>query len=153
MSLSRISIYETWENEDSIDERIATIKELVSKRIPQRDIAKVLGISERVLIKLKKEQVCIRNAFIFGDMKLKDTLVNSIYEKAIGIKLEDTNTTIEESKTGRKKKIVKTTKSYPPDFQSARYLLITKFGRDYNERKEELDLMDKRYRDKEEEWK
>ena len=144
--------YSKWEDEGSLDERIATIKELVSKRITQKEIAKTMGISERVLIKLKKEHPRIKNAFIFGFKELKDRLVNAIYERAIGVTTDRKTTTFEETPNGQKKKITRIEKQHPPDFHSARYLLITTFGKEFNEKKEELELMYKKYADKDEKW-
>jgi len=144
--------YLKWEDEGSLDERIATIKELVSKRITQKEIAKTMGISERVLIKLKKEHPRIKNAIIFGFRELKDTLVNAIYERAIGVTTDRKTTILEETPNGQKKKITRIEKQHPPDFHSARYLLITTFGKEFNEKKEEIELMYKKYADKDEKW-
>ena len=144
--------YVKWTDEGTLADRIKTIQELVAKKIPQKEIAKVLGISERVIIKLKNEHPQIKNAFIFGNQELKDTLVNAVYERAVGASTEDVTTTIEETPRGQRKRITKTKKSYPPDFHSARYLLITTFGRNYNAKKEEIDIMRKRQESKDEEW-
>lgn len=145
--------YFKWQEQGILQKNIGTIKELTSKNITQKDIAVALNISERVLIKMKKTHPQISNAFIFGNDDLKDNLVSAIYKKAIGFTVEDVVTTMEESKTGQKKKIQKTKKTYVPDFNAARYLLIINFGREYNDKKEELILMEKRVNSKDEEWK
>lgn len=144
--------YTKWEEEGSLDERLEIIKELVSKRIIQKDIAKAMGISERVLIKLKKEHPRIKHAFIFGFKELKATLINAIYERAVGAVTDKKTTTLEETPNGQKKKMTKTEQKHPPDFNSARYLLITTFGREFNEKKDEIDLMYKKQKDKDENW-
>jgi hypothetical protein len=51
---------------------------------------------------------------------------------------------IEETKTGTKKRITKFKKQSLPDIAAIKYLLITKFGIDYNEKKAEIELMAKR---------
>lgn len=145
--------YSKWEDEGTLEKRIETIKELVAKKIPQKKIAEVLGISERVIIKLKKEHASIRNAFIYGNKELKDSLVNAIYERAVGVKKEEITTIIEETPRGQKKRVSKTIKHYPPDPSAAKYLLIINFGREFNDRKEEIELMEKRVDNKEEIWK
>ncbi len=56
----------------------------------------------------------------------------------MGYEYEETQTTIEETKTGAKRKIEKYKKKAQQDMNAARYLLIIKFGRDYNDKKEEI---------------
>lgn len=49
-----IDTYEQWEADGVLEDKLKLVKELVSKRIIQKEIANALNISERVLIKLKK---------------------------------------------------------------------------------------------------
>jgi CRISPR/Cas system CSM-associated protein Csm2 small subunit len=65
---------------------------------------------------------------------------------------EEIQTIIEETKTGTKKKIVKTKKKALPDFNAAKYLLAIKFGRKYNEKKEIIALMEKRIAQGDDVW-
>ena len=60
---------------------------------------------------------------------------------AVGFEYEETQTIIEETKTGTKKRITKYKKQSLPDVQAIKYLLITKFGIEYNEKKAEIELM------------
>ena len=53
---------------------------------------------------------------------------------------------------GKKKKITKTTKYYPPDIEAGKYILIVKFGKDFSPKKFELDLMKERIDKKDENW-
>lgn len=144
--------YESWEKDGILDERLNFIQELVSKRIVQGKIAEALGISERTLIKLKNKHARLKNAFTLGDLDLKDKLIDAIYKKAVGYESEEIQTVVEETKNGTKKRIVKSKKVIGPDFNSARYLLIIKFGRDYNDKKEEINIMEKRVEKGEEVW-
>jgi hypothetical protein len=59
---------------------------------------------------------------------------------------------IEETKNGTKKRITKFKKQSLPDIAAIKYLLITKFGIDYNEKKAEIELMAKRLEKGEEDW-
>jgi hypothetical protein len=70
----------------------------------------------------------------------------------MGFEHEDIQTQMEDHNGKPKKKIVKTMKYYPPDLNAAKYLLIIKFGRSFNEKKDELDLMERRIDEKENEW-
>lgn len=104
------------------------------------------------MIKLKKAHPRLNQAFINGDDELKDRLMDAVFQKAVGFDYEETQTIIEETKIGTKKKIVKTKKRALPDFNALKYLLIIKFGRGYNEKKEELDIMYERLNRGEEVW-
>ena len=144
--------FERWENQGLLKEKLKAIEELVSKNVIQEKIAKVLGISEKTLQKLKNRHVEFARAFAKGEMDMKDNLIGAIYKKAIGYEHEDIQTLVEDHNGRSKKKIVKTKKYYPPDLNSARYLLIIKFGRSFNDKKDELDLMERRLDEKQDEW-
>ena len=83
---------------------------------------------------------------------MKEDLISTIYKKAMGFEHEEVQTLVEKVGGKSKQKIVKNKKYYPPDLHSAKYLLIIKFGRDFNEKKDELDIMEKRLESKDEEW-
>ncbi|MFA5720553.1 MAG: hypothetical protein WC939_05815, partial [Acholeplasmataceae bacterium] len=91
-------------------------------------------------------------AIKMGEEELKENLINAIYFRAVGLHIEDSQNQVEESKSGVKKKVNKTRKEALPDWNAARYLLIIKFGRQYNEKKEELDLVRKRLEQGNEQW-
>lgn len=147
-----LDTFERWEKQGLLREKLKTIEELSAKNITQAKIARVIGISEKTLQKLKNRHVEFARAFSKGQSDMKDTLVSAIYQKAIGFEHEDTQTLIENVGSKQKRKIVKNTKYYPPDLNSAKYLLITKFGRKYNDKKDELELMERRINEKQEDW-
>lgn len=147
-----LDYYEKWERDGILDKRLSEIKELVSKAVPQVEIAKILGMSEKTMYKLKNRHPKMNQAFVFGNDDLKYTLIDTLIKKAVGYEYEETQTTIEETKTGTKKKIVKYKKKAQPDMNAVRYLLIIKFGREYNDKKEEIDAMYERLRNREEKW-
>lgn len=148
-----LDYYEKWERDGILNKRLSEIKELVSKAVPQVKIAKLLGMSEKTMYKLKNRHPKMNQAFVFGNDDLKYTLIDTLIKKAVGYEYEETQTTIEETKTGTKKKIVKYKKKAQPDMNAVRYLLIIKFGRDYNDKKEEIDAMYERLKNREEKWK
>jgi len=147
-----LDYYEKWERDGILDKRLNEIKELISKGVPQVEIAKILGMSEKTMYKLKNRHPKMNQAFVFGNDDLKYTLIDTLIKKAVGYEYEETQTTIEETKTGTKKKIVKYKKKAQPDMNAVRYLLIIKFGRDFNDKKEEIDAMYERLRNREEKW-
>ena len=147
-----LDTYLQWQADGVLDEKLKTIQELASKRILQKDISEVIGVSERTLIKLKKAHPRLNQAFINGDDDLKYKVFDALYQRAVGGDYEESQTIIEETKTGTKKRIVKTKKKVQPDVSAIKYLLLIKFGKEYNERREEIDIMLKRLEKGEEIW-
>ncbi len=147
-----LDTYQQWEADGVLDERIKSIQDMVARRIIQKDIAKAMNLSENTLIKLKRSHPRLNQAFINGDDELKYKLMDALFQRAVGIEYEEVQTIIEETSSGTKKRLVKTKKKALPDFNAIKYLLIIKFGREYNERKEEIDIMLKRIEKGEETW-
>jgi len=147
-----LDTYQQWEADGVLDERIKSIQDMVARRIIQKDIAKAMNLSENTLIKLKRSHPRLNQAFINGDDELKYKLMDALFQRAVGMEYEEVQTIIEETSSGTKKRLVKTKKKALPDFNAIKYLLIIKFGREYNERKEEIDIMLKRIEKREETW-
>jgi hypothetical protein len=147
-----LDTYQQWEADGVLDERIKSIQDMVARRIIQKDIAKAMNLSENTLIKLKRSHPRLNQAFINGDDELKYKPMDALFQRAVGMEYEEVQTIIEETSSGTKKRLVKTKKKALPDFNAIKYLLIIKFGREYNERKEEIDIMLKRIEKGEETW-
>ena len=147
-----LDTYQQWEADGVLDERIKSIQDMVARRIIQKDIAKAMNLRENTLIKLKRSHPRLNQAFINGDDELKYKLMDALFQRAVGMEYEEVQTIIEETSSGTKKRLVKTKKKALPDFNAIKYLLIIKFGREYNERKEEIDIMLKRIEKGEETW-
>ena len=147
-----LDLYEKWEASGHLEDKLKSISEMVSKRATQRQVAEYLGITEKTIIKLRKVHPKLNNAFQYGDEELKHKLLDAVYRRAIGFEYEETQTVIEETKTGTKKRITKFKKQSLPDIAAIKYLLVTKFGIEYNEKKAEIELMAKRLERGEEEW-
>jgi len=148
-----LDTYERWEASGNLDIKLKAISEMISKRATQKQIAQYLGISEKTLIKLRKTHSKLDSAFQYGDESLKQKLLDAMYQRAIGFDYEETQTVIEETKTGTKKRITKYKKKSLPEIAAIKYLLIIKFGLEYNDKKEEIELMNKRLEKGEEVWK
>lgn len=101
---------------------------------------------------MKNRHVDFARAFKKGQSQMKEDLISTIYKKAMGFEHEEVQTLVEKVNGKNKQKIVKNKKYYPPCLHSAKYLLIIKFGREFNDKKEELKLMEKRLESKDEEW-
>jgi Trp operon repressor len=147
-----LDLYERWEESGYLNSRLKAISEMISKRATQRQVAEYLGITEKTLIKLRKAHPKLNKAFQYGDEELKEKLVDAMYQRAVGFEYEETQTVIEETKSGTKKRITKYKKQSLPEITAIKYLLITKFGIEYNEKKAEIELMTKRLEKGEEVW-
>jgi len=148
-----LDTYERWEASGNLETKLKSISEMISRRATQKQIAQYLGISEKTLIKLRKTHSKLDSAFQYGDEELKQKLLDAMYQRAIGFDYEETQTVIEETKTGTKKRITKYKKKSLPEIAAIKYLLIIKFGLEYNDKKEEIELMNKRLEKGEEVWK
>ena len=102
-----LDYYERWEESGHLETKLKAISEMVSKRATQRQIAKYLGITEKTIIKLRKVHRKFNDAFQYGDEELKHKLLDAMYQRAVGFEYEETQTIIEETKTGTKKRITK----------------------------------------------
>lgn len=147
-----LDLYERWEESGYLNSRLKAIAEMISKRATQRQVAEYLGITEKTLIKLRKAHPKLNKAFQYGDEELKEKLVDAMYQRAVGFEYEETQTVIEETKSGTKKRITKYKKQSLPEITAIKYLLITKFGIEYNDKKAEIELMTKRLEKGEEVW-
>ncbi len=147
-----LDTFERWEKSGQLDAKLKSISEMTAQRATQRQIADYLGLTEKTLIKLRKVHPKLEEAFQFGDEELKNKLVDAMLRRAVGFEYEETQTVIEETKTGQKKRITKFKKQSLPDIAAIKYLLITKFGIDFNEKKAEIELMARRIENGEEEW-
>ncbi|MDX9743783.1 MAG: hypothetical protein RBT59_08210 [Arcobacteraceae bacterium] len=148
-----LDTYEKWEQAGQLKEKFKAIKEMVAKRATQRQVAEYLGITEKTLISIRKKHPKLNDAFNYGNEELKVALMDAIYKKAVGFEYEETQTIIEETKTGNKKRITRYKKQSLPDVVAIKYLLVIHFGNEFNEKKAELELMARRLEKDEEVWK
>ncbi len=146
-------IYEKWVSDGKLEKIIDFIKECSTALVSQKEICRSLGISENAFIQMKKKHKDIKDAIDESRIDLKKNLVNAIYKRAVGYETVDEDTIIEDAGKGKepKRKITRTKKQVAPDTRSAIYLLTKHFGRDFSEKKDELEIMEKRL-DNKEEW-
>ncbi len=147
-----IDTFETWRRQGILEERLRLIKDLSLKQATQEEIASNLRLSQKTFIKLRNAHPEIVQAMTSGELELKKKLIDAVIMKAIGFEHESVDTYIEDNGGRPKKKLHKQIKYYPPDFAALKYLLIVKYGRDFNDRKEELDLMAKKFIENKEVW-
>jgi hypothetical protein len=143
---------EKWKREGVLDKHLRYIEERSSLLDSEYRIAMSLGVSKQTFITLKKKHKEIEDAINKGKEKLKNTVLSAIYKRAIGFEYVGEETGAEQSSGGVKKRLSRKPKYFPPDLESAKYILVVTFGRDFNPKKDELDIIEKKYKDGNEQW-
>lgn len=146
--------YQIRKESGQLNQVLTFIKECSRKLITQREMCEYLKINECTFTRLKKKYPEIDEIQKKAKLDLKKDLVGALYKKAIGYEVVEEEQFIEDRGKGKeqKRKIHRTKKEVAPDYKSIVYLLTKNFGRDFSERKEELDLMDKKLTLMKEEW-
>ena len=147
--------YQTWKNDGVLQSKLKLIKELASRSCGMGVIASELGISENTLYSLRKKYKDVEKSYEDGRNLLKKSLLEKMFERAMGFTIVNEDQIIEQTPTGTKKKVIKQTRTILGDMGVARYLLIINFGKEYSEKKYELELSEQKVleRQKENDWK
>ena len=150
----RKDIYQTWKADGLVQSKLKLIKELASRSCGMGVIASELGMSESNLYTLRKRYKDIDQAYEDGRNLLKKSLLEKMFERAMGFTITNEDQIIEQTATGTKKKIIKQTRTILGDMGVARYLLIINFGKEYSEKKYELELTEQKVleRQRENDW-
>lgn len=143
-----------WKETGQLDHILSFIRECSKKLVTQREMCKYLRIDEATFSRMKKQYPKIQEAIDNSKLDLKKELVGALYKKALGYEVIEEQQFIEDRGKGKeqKRKIHRTKKYIQPDYKSIVYLLTKNFGREFSERKDELELMDKRLALMKEEW-
>lgn len=152
--LMRKDIYQRWKADGTVQAKLKLIKDLASRSCGMGVIASQLGIAENTLYSMRKKYRSVDQAYLDGRNLLKKSLLEKMYERAMGLTITNEDQIIEQTPTGTKKKIIKQTRTILGDMSVARYLLIINFGKEYSEKKYELELSEQKVieRQKENEW-
>ena len=104
---------------------------------------------------MRKRYKEIDKAYEDGKNQLKKSLLEKMYERAMGLTITNEDQIIEQTPTGTKKKIIKQTRTILGDLGACRYLLIINFGKEFSEKKYELELSEHKtdIKEKDNEWK
>lgn len=147
--------YQTWKIDGVLQSKLKLIKELASRSCGMGVIATELGMSENTLYSLRKKYKDVEKAYEDGRNMLKKSLLEKMFERAMGFTITNEDQIIEQTPTGTKKKVIKQTRTILGDMGVARYLLIINFGKEYSEKKYELELSEQKAleRQKENDWK
>lgn len=147
--------YQKWKTDGTLESKLKFIKELAGRSCGMGVIATELGISENTLYSLRKKYKDVEKSYEDGRNLLKKSLLEKMFERAMGFTIVNEDQIIEQTPTGTKKKVIKQTRTILGDMGVARYLLIINFGKEYSEKKYELELSEQKVleRQKENDWK
>lgn len=150
----RKDIYQARKKDDLVPSKLKLIKDLASRSCGMGVIASELGMSESNFYALRRKYKDIEQAWEDGRNQLQKSLLEKMFERAMGFTITNEDQIIEQTPTGTKKKIIKQTRTILGDMGVARYLLIINFGKDYSEKKYELELSEQKVIDRknENEW-
>ena len=143
--------YQMWERTGVLKSKLDYIKAASATFYTQKQMCKDLGISEQTFISLKDKHPEIQQAISEGEVLLLGDLFSALKIKAIGHKEKVTTKSMEKNALGgTKTKVNEEEKYFPPDFEALKYILIMKFGKDFDPKKFMYEYMDKK--NEPEEW-
>ena len=144
--------FDLWKRSGALESKLGLISDLTARRSSQFVISQQLGINPKTFFTLKNKHSEIRKAVMEGEERLRSALLDAVYKRAVGFEATDEVTTLEMVNERQKKRIVKTRKTFPPDVDACKYLLMIKFGKEYSPKKYELELMEKKIKSDKEVW-
>ena len=143
--------YQMWERTGVLKSKLDYIKAASATFYVQKEMCRDLDISEKTFISLKNKHPEIQQAISDGEAALLKDLFSALKIKALGHKEKTTSKSIEKNPLGgTKTKINEDEKYYPPDFEVIKYILIMKFGKDFDPKKFMIEMMEKK--NEPEEW-
>ncbi len=144
--------YEQWEADGILEERLKYTEKLAAERVAQSTIADALGICHKTFIELKSKHPRFNMAVINGSTKMKVMLEDTLLKTALGYYYEEDDQYIEEVNGKPKRKVGKLKKYKHPDYKALKSVLLNKFGNEYNEKRFDYELEEKRKKENEEVW-
>ena len=131
--------YQMWKDTGQLPQVLEFIKECSRKLVTQKEMCTYLNLDE---------------AFHKAKLDLKKDLMGALYKKAIGYELVEEEQFIEDKGKGeqQKRKIHRTKKQVGPDYKAIVYLLNKHFGREFNERYDDFEILKEKQALLKEEW-
>ena len=146
--------YQMWEDTGQLPQVLEFIKECSRKLVTQKEMCTYLNLDEATFTRLKKKHPELDEAFHKAKLDLKKDLMGALYKKAIGYELVEEEQFIEDKGKGeqQKRKIHRTKKQVGPDYKAIVYLLNKHFGREFNERYDDFEILKEKQALLKEEW-
>ena len=137
--------YQMWERTGVLKSKLDYIKAASATFYTQKDMCRDLDISEKTFISLKNKHPEIQQAISDGEAILLKDLFSALKLKALGHKEKTTSKTMRKNPIGgTETKVTEDEKYYPPDFEVIKYILIMKFGKDFDPKKFMIEMMEKK---------
>ena len=146
--------YQMWKDTGQLPQVLEFIKECSRKLVTQKEMCTYLNLDEATFTRLKKKHPELDEAFHKAKFDLKKDLMGALYKKAIGYELVEEEQFIEDKGKGeqQKRKIHRTKKQVGPDYKAIVYLLNKHFGREFNERYDDFEILKEKQALLKEEW-
>jgi hypothetical protein len=146
--------YQMWKDTGQLPQVLEFIKECSRKLVTQKEMCTYLNLDEATFTRLKKKHPELDEAFHKAKLDLKKDLMGALYKKAIGYELVEEEQFIEDKGKGeqQKRKIHRTKKQVGPDYKAIVYLLNKHFGREFNERYDDFEILKEKQALLKEEW-
>lgn len=137
--------YDMWVESKVVKSKLDYIKAAAATFYTQKQMCEDLGLTEQTFVNLKKKHPEIQKAINDGEALLLNDLFSSLKRKATGFKESVTTRSMEKNPIGgTKTKIHEEEKYFPPDFEAIKYILIMKFGKQFDPKKFMLEMMEKK---------
>ena len=141
----KLDTYQMWEKTGVLKSKLDYIKAASATFYTQKDMCKDLGITEQTFTALKEKHPEIQQAISEGESLLLGDLFSALKIKAMGHKEKTTSKSMRKNPIGgTETKVTEEEKYYPPDFEVIKYILIMKFGKDFDPKKYMYEYMDKK---------
>lgn len=150
----KIDTYQLWKQTGQLPQVLDFIKDCSKKLITQKEMCQCLKIDETTFIALKKKYPELTTIQAEAKLDLKRDLASAMYKKALGYELVDEEQYIEDRGKGKeqKRKIHRTKKQVGPDYKAIVYLLVKQFGREYSDKNDDYELMERKLKESKEIW-
>ena len=137
--------YQMWERTGVLKSKLDYIKAASASFYTQKEMCLDLGITEKTFIALKRKYPSVQQAIELGEASLLNDLFSALKLKAMGHKEKTTSKSMRKNPIGgTETKVTEEEKYYPPDFEVIKYILIMKFGKDFDPKKFMYEYMDKK---------
>lgn len=141
----REDTYQMWGRTGVLKSKLDYIKAASATFYTQKEMCHDLGISEQTFIALKEKHPEIQQAISEGESLLLNDLFSALKIKAMGHKEKTTSKTMRKNPLGgTEQKVTEEEKYFPPDFEVIKYILIMKFGKDFDPKKFMYEYIDKK---------
>ena len=137
--------YQMWERTGVLKSKLDYIRAASASFYTQKDMCLDLQITEKTFIALKNKYPLVQEAIAQGESLLLNDMFSALKIKAMGHKEKTTSKSMRKNPIGgTETKVTEEEKYYPPDFEVIKYILIMKFGKDFDPKKFMYEYMDKK---------